>query len=106
MKYITLIAILSLIFSPVLVLAQAEIPGDTKGIETAIKSAWDATFSYFKNTAILVWDKISGFLTKEVEKRKPEIEAEFEKEVGELKEDLPKTTKTLWERFKDLISNE
>jgi len=38
-----------------------------------------------------------------VEKRKPIIEEEFKKEKEELKEEVPEVTKSLWEKFKELI---
>lgn len=42
------------------------------------------------------WQKLSGILGREVEKRKPAVEEEFKKEKEEMWNDL-------WQRFKDLI---
>jgi len=54
-----------------------------------------------------VLDKIRNFLGQEIEKRKPVIEQEFEKgkqEIREnIKQEVPKVSKGLWERLKDLI---
>ncbi len=53
------------------------------------------------------WQKFLGLIGKEVEKRKPGLEEEFQKEKEEMKEEmkeeLPKVGKPLWERFKDLL---
>lgn len=54
-----------------------------------------------------LWQKITTPFKKEFERRKPIIEEEFKKEKQEMKEEikteLPKTGKSLWERFKELI---
>jgi len=50
-----------------------------------------------------LWDKIKDVFNREVETRKPDIENEFEKEKQELKEEVPKTTQNLWQRFLELI---
>lgn len=50
-----------------------------------------------------IWQKIYSFLSREVEQRKPEVEQEFKKETQEMKEEIPKTGKSLWQRFKELI---
>ncbi len=42
------------------------------------------------------WKRFLGFLGKEVEKRRPELEKEFKKETKEMQKDL-------WEKFKDLL---
>jgi hypothetical protein len=54
-----------------------------------------------------VWDKIMSLLGKEVEKRKPYIEEEFQKEKDEFIEEadqrIPDQGRSLWEKFKELI---
>lgn len=54
-----------------------------------------------------ILDKIRELLGREVEKRKPLIEQEFEQEKRELQEDientLPSVKKSLWERFQALF---
>ncbi len=49
------------------------------------------------------WQKIKSLFGEEIEKRKPIIEEEFKKEKEEMKEDFPGVSKTLWERFNELI---
>ena len=96
-----------MIFSPVLVVAQIDMTTpDVSDIEEIAKSTWRKAFIYVKNIFGLAWDTFSYYLNKQVEIRRPEIEAKFQKEVGEIKEDFPKTTKTLWERFKNLIGKD
>ena len=50
-----------------------------------------------------IWQKIQSSFGKEIEERKPVIEEEFKKEKEEMKTELPKVGKPLWERFKELI---
>lgn len=68
------------------------------------ENVWDShIFPWLKN----IWQKISGIFGKELEKRKPVIEEEFQKEKTEMKEDVktevPQAGKSLWEKFKELI---
>ncbi|OGZ18035.1 MAG: hypothetical protein A2V72_01240 [Candidatus Nealsonbacteria bacterium RBG_13_37_56] len=65
-----------------------------------IKSFWN---SYLSNWFKIIWENLVYFLGKEVEQRRPEIEQEFIKETEEMKQDIPETAKSLWERFKGLI---
>ena len=65
-----------------------------------VKSFWN---SYLSNWFKIIWENLVYFLGKEVEQRRPEIEQEFIKETEEMKQDIPETTKSLWERFKGLI---
>ena len=50
-----------------------------------------------------VWEGILKIFGKELEKRKPIIEEEFEKEKEEVKTEVPKVGKSLLEKFKDLL---
>ena len=69
---------------------------------------WEKMYNWFM---INIWPKIESWFKREVEprvkeeaeKRKPIIEEEFTKEKEEIKEELPGVTKSLWERFKELI---
>jgi len=65
---------------------------------------WDASGQPWLKT---IWDKIMSLLGKEVEKRKPYVEEEFQKEKKELIEEadqrVPEKERSLWERFKELI---
>jgi hypothetical protein len=64
------------------------------------KNIWDSyIFPFLDN----LWHKTIG---KEIEKRKPVIKEEFQKEKEEAKEEIKAnlpTAKSLWERFKELI---
>jgi hypothetical protein len=74
-------------------------------------SIWGKMFSWVKNfwnSYIAPWltniyDKVKNFLAGEVEKRKPEAQQEFEKDKQEMKQEVPQVTRSLWERFKELI---
>ena len=66
---------------------------------------WVKMYNWCKKT---FWDPYFGpFFQKEIEKRKPVIEEEFQKEKTEMKqsakEEVPKVTKSLWEKFKELF---
>ncbi|PIR71588.1 MAG: hypothetical protein COX89_01500 [Candidatus Nealsonbacteria bacterium CG_4_10_14_0_2_um_filter_37_10] len=71
----------------------------------AKKNLWDPyIWPFLKN----IWQKIQAIFRKKVEKRKEIIEEEFEKEKEKLKKEvkeeiIPKTTQSLWEKFKELI---
>lgn len=65
------------------------------------KNIWDTTvFSWVKG----LWDQVLSLFGQEIEKRKPLIEEEFQKEKEELKQELeqkiPEPGKTLWSRIK------
>lgn len=73
------------------------------------QNIWNRTKNYWKDT---LWPWIRGFwerrikppVEEEVEKRKEIVEERIEKEKEELEEKLlPKTFKSLWEKFKELI---
>ena len=71
-----------------------------KRVYQFFKNIWDSyIFPFFQN----IWQKILRILGREVQKRKPIIEEEFKKEKEEMKEEVPKVGKSLWERFKELI---
>jgi len=46
-----------------------------------------------------IWQKIQELFGREIEKRKPKIEEGIEKEIEEVKGELP----SLWERIKELV---
>lgn len=79
------------------------------------KNLWQETLkqinefwnTYLRTPALNLWGKIRVFFNSEVEKRRGDVEAEFQREKQEIKQDIkkevPKVSKNLWERFKDLI---
>jgi len=90
-----------------------------RGLPRALKGPWQEALgiwgrmiNWFKgvwNSYILpffrgIWIKLMSILGKEVEERKPEMKEGLKDEVKEMKEDIPQAGKSLWQRFKDLIS--
>ncbi len=76
----------------------------------AFKKTWQEAISLWKKMLNYVspwfkgiWNSILSLLGKEVEQRKPGVEEEFEKEKQEMKEEIPKAGKSLWQRLKELI---
>lgn len=88
---------------------EKEMPGILKRIwQEEVLPVWRKMYNWFM---INIWPKLVGFFNKylkpEIEKRKPIIDEEFQKEKEEMKksaqEEVPAATKSLWERFKELI---
>lgn len=86
-----------------------ELPGNLENIwNEEVLPMWQKMYDWFLAN---IWSKVDNWfkdvfkplLKEEAEKRKPIIEEEFQKEKGEVKAELPQVTKSLWERFKDLI---
>jgi len=86
-----------------------ELPGVLEKIwQEEILPVWQRMYNWFMENA---WPKIENWFKQEIEprtkeeieKRKPIIEEEFKKEKEEVKEELPEVTKSLWEKFKELI---
>ncbi len=120
-KYIISIIIVSILLGPSLALADMGAPENMEeakwfgerivdGIPGAFKTAWQEGVYIFNRSWNWIWGVLKGIgnrllsiLGKEVEQRKPEVKEEFNKELKEMKEDVPKTTKSLWERLKDLV---
>lgn len=64
------------------------------------KSFWK---TYIDPKIEIFWQKIRKIILGEIEKRKPIIKEEFEKEKEELKKEIPVVTKSLWQKFLELI---
>ena len=50
-----------------------------------------------------IWQKIESLFKREIKGKQPEIKEEFKKETWEIKEEIPKAGKSLWQKLKDLI---
>lgn len=72
-----------------------------------VKNLWDSTIYSFVRG---IWDRVLSFFGQEIEKRKPLIEEEFQKEKQELQqeieESIPQAGKTLWERLKGFFQEQ
>jgi len=101
-----------------------ELPAIVKKIwREEVVPIWQKMWDYFKGTWLgYLKQKLSDFwysslkpeiqylsqkfrelIGKEVEERKPIIEEEFQKEKEQMREEIPKVTQSLWERFKALL---
>lgn len=78
-----------------------ELPGALEKIwQEDVLPAWKAMYDWFLNN---IWSKIWPWAEEKIEEKKPIIKEEFEKEKEELKDEAPEVTKSLWERFKEII---
>jgi len=84
--------------------------GILSGFPEVFKSVWQEAVVFWKKMLNYVspwfrsiWNSILSLLGKEVEQRRPDVEEEFKKETQEMKEEIPKAGKSLWQRFKELI---
>lgn len=87
---------------------EKEVPGMLKTIwRDQVLPVWQKMFDWFKAK---IWPKFYSWYQKEIapelEKRKPLLEEEFEKETEEVKQELPAVGKSLWEKFKEIISTD
>ncbi|MDI6602859.1 MAG: hypothetical protein QME57_01925 [Patescibacteria group bacterium] len=96
----------------ILEVTKKELPGILERIwREEVLPIWQKLWNFFKKLwnfyvwpAIKkLWQKIATPFKKEIERRKPIIEKEFKKEKQELKTEVPKVGKSLWEKFKELI---
>lgn len=78
--------------------------------QSALK-VWGGMYDWGKARILpwlnVLWQKIKAPLTQEIEKRKPGVEKEFQKQTKEITQEIkteaPKAGKSIWERFKELI---
>ena len=80
------------------------------GFPEAIKKPWQEALSFWKRAGNwflkwlrIIWQKICLFFGKEVEIKKTDVQKKLEREKQELKEEVSGGTKSLWQRFKELI---
>ncbi len=86
-------------------IGEKELPGIIEKIwKEEVLPAWQNMWNWFKAR---IWSKIENWIRPEIEKRKQYFEKGFEREKEEMKEELktevPKVSKSLWEKFKELI---
>ena len=76
-----------------------------KKVGDYVVNVWNSNIKPITDDII---DKIKGFLGKEIENRKPQIEQEIEKEKQELqqeiKDEIPEIKETIWQKIKDIIN--
>lgn len=68
------------------------------------RSKIEPRFQWVSGQTEALWSKFLELLGKEVEKRKPELKEEFQKEKEEMRAELPKVGRSLWERLKELLN--
>lgn len=75
-----------------------------KFVKEDILPIWQKMWEWFKNN---IWSKIESWIRPEFEKRKEFLEEGFEREKEELKEELktevPRVSKSLWEKLKEFL---
>ena len=82
-------------------IGKKELPGIIEKIwEQEVLPIWQKMYNWFLEN---IWAEVWPYAEKEIEKRRPLIEEEFEKEKQELREEAPELGKSLWQRFKELI---
>ena len=93
-------------------IAEKEMPGILERIwKEEVMPTWRSMWQWFSNIWNIyiasrietLWQTIGELLGKETEKRRAIIEEEFQKEADEIRQEVPEVTKSLWERFKELI---
>ena len=81
------------------------------GFPDALKGIWQGAIEIWRNIFRKIgnfWNSyikpyIVNFWERDVEIKKPEVKQELEKEKQEMKVEIPKAGKNIWNRFKDLI---
>lgn len=85
-------------------IGKKKLPGIIEKIwEQEVLPIWQKMYNWFLEN---IWAEVWPYAEKEIEKRRPLIEEEFEKEKQELRKEAPELGKSLWQRFKELISKE
>lgn len=92
---------------------EKELPGTVERIwQEEVMPVWSNMYNWAKDkiwdSRLLPWFKktgetIKGIFLGEVERRKPQVEEDFQQEKQELKQEAPVVGKSLWEKFRELI---
>ena len=69
-----------------------------KTFKEDVLPVWKDMYDWFD---INIWSQIKPLLWEEAERRREVVKEEFEEEKQEMKEDIPRVGKSLWERFKE-----
>jgi len=69
-------------------------------IKNFLRNLW---YSTLKPQIQSIIQKVKGLLGREIEKQKPLIEEEFQKERKEMEKEIPQVTESFWQRFKELL---
>lgn len=116
--FLSVISLLFITFIPFcLAQSQPQVPTDMSEVKSifgkvleTIPNALKSTYGVLKGIYVYIhpyfkiaWDKAYYYLGKEVERRKPSVQQEFNKEVSELKNEAVKEAPSLWQHFLDLI---
>lgn len=84
--------------------AERELPGIFRQIwQNEVLPIWQGMWEWAEPKIQTIWQRIQNLFLGEIEKRRPIIEEEFEKEKDEIKKELPEVRRSLWERFQKLI---
>lgn len=84
--------------------AEKELPGILERIwRDEVMPVWGNMWEWVKPRIKSIWQRVQELLGREIEKRKPIIEEELQREKQELKKEAPEIGRPLWERFKELL---
>lgn len=120
MKKTIFLTLLILSFIPSFCFATPQVPEDFDQAQEEAQGFWENIKEEFiqnikdiwNNQVIPFWQQILDWFEANIwpeiyswfnDGVRPQIEEEFEKEKEQMKEELPEVSKSLWERFKELI---
>ena len=96
----------------IIVLTDKELPGIIEQIwRNEVMPIWLGMWNFFRNIwnrhfnprIERIWQRIQELLGREIEKRKPIIEEEIQKEKEQIKKELPQVGQSLWDKLRELI---
>lgn len=92
---------------------EKELPGTIERIwKEEVLPVWGKIFDWTRkeiwDSRMLPWfkgigQKVKEIFLGEVDRRKPQVQEDFQQEKQELKQEAPVVTKSLWEKFMELI---
>ena len=83
-----------------------ELPGLVENIWTnEVVPIWGRMYNWFKNHIWpIFFDWFEKDIEPELERIRTNLEEEFDKEKTEVREELPKVGRSLWDKFKEIIN--